>query len=365
MPPKKADRKTEFTVKTLQAIKAANPAFKDFIKAAESYQRQLVKLAEEGKKLTDALLRIANLQKNDIGEGLLKLAEIERLIENKRDGVARVVLDEFVNNLGKSFEPESKEIQQFDQNWKKARASTDSQSKKLEEDSKKAGKKGGAALQQSITALTEHVKKEEQTKGDFLRQALLLERKKYCTFFTSWLNVIQQQNEEHGIGMKLKEQEGYFRGLANSKDSIPMDAEALVTTLQQRTFVSIQAEGTPNLTSSNPDSYDDFSYQSETNYTSSPPPPPPPPPGSMGSPPPLPRGSGTAPPPPPPPPRGGRGGGPTCTALYDYPGEQPEDLTFSAGDVINVTKEDDGSGWIEGEIRGRTGIFPSSYIQMD
>jgi len=35
------------------------------------------------------LLKIANTQRNDVGEGLLKLAEIERSVENKRDAVVR------------------------------------------------------------------------------------------------------------------------------------------------------------------------------------------------------------------------------------------------------------------------------------
>jgi len=50
--------------------------------------------------------------------------------------------------------------------------------------------------------------------------------------------------------------------------------------------------------------------------------------------------------------------------LYDYTGEVDEDLSFSAGDVITITKPDDGSGWIEGELKGQIGIFPASYVEL-
>jgi hypothetical protein len=53
----------------------------------------------------------------------------------------------------------------------------------------------------------------------------------------------------------------------------------------------------------------------------------------------------------------------TCKALYNFSGEQQTDLSFYAGDVINIVGEDDGSGWLSGELNGYVGIFPASYVQ--
>ncbi|KAK4705604.1 hypothetical protein P7C70_g596, partial [Phenoliferia sp. Uapishka_3] len=65
--------------------------------------------------------------------------------------------------------------------------------------------------------------------------------------------------------------------------------------------------------------------------------------------------------PPPPPMRKGLG---TATASYDYAGAEADDLSFSEGDKITVVEKvsDD---WWKGELRGHTGLFPSSYVAMD
>lgn len=51
-------------------------------------------------------------------------------------------------------------------------------------------------------------------------------------------------------------------------------------------------------------------------------------------------------------------------ALYDYQAEADDELSISAGDKIILIQEDtDGSGWTEGEINGRKGLFPSLYVK--
>ncbi|XP_061478854.1 SH3 domain-containing YSC84-like protein 1 isoform X2 [Rhineura floridana] len=54
------------------------------------------------------------------------------------------------------------------------------------------------------------------------------------------------------------------------------------------------------------------------------------------------------------------------TAIYAFEGQQPGDLTFSAGDKIKVTvKTDSQFDWWEGSLQGRTGIFPANYVDMN
>jgi len=58
-------------------------------------------------------------------------------------------------------------------------------------------------------------------------------------------------------------------------------------------------------------------------------------------------------------------GGITCTALYDYAGENEGDLSFYAGDVIAILDQSDPSGWWQGEINGISGFFPMNFVQQN
>ncbi|KAI8991605.1 hypothetical protein BDF20DRAFT_811412 [Mycotypha africana] len=51
--------------------------------------------------------------------------------------------------------------------------------------------------------------------------------------------------------------------------------------------------------------------------------------------------------------------------LYDYTSEQPGDLSFKAGDIIIVVeKTDSQNDWWTGKLNGRTGAFPSNYVEL-
>mmetsp|Transcript_13750 Transcript_13750/g.18340 ORF Transcript_13750/g.18340 Transcript_13750/m.18340 type:complete len:780 (+) Transcript_13750:61-2400(+) len=73
------------------------------------------------------------------------------------------------------------------------------------------------------------------------------------------------------------------------------------------------------------------------------------------------------PPPPPPPPARAPPGFIEVKALFDFAEVQDGDLGFKQGDII-ITSEADfkaagAGGWISGEIQGRSGVFPSNYVQ--
>lgn len=54
--------------------------------------------------------------------------------------------------------------------------------------------------------------------------------------------------------------------------------------------------------------------------------------------------------------------GPRCRALYQYIGQDTDELSFDASDVFDLVKEDP-SGWWTGRIRGKEGLFPGNYVE--
>lgn len=54
---------------------------------------------------------------------------------------------------------------------------------------------------------------------------------------------------------------------------------------------------------------------------------------------------------------------PYCIALYDFPGETEEDLSFVAGDRIELL-ERIGTDWLKGCVHGTTGMFPAAFVEI-
>ncbi|KAI1350882.1 BAR domain-containing protein [Xylaria sp. FL0043] len=55
----------------------------------------------------------------------------------------------------------------------------------------------------------------------------------------------------------------------------------------------------------------------------------------------------------------------TVTALYDYSAQAEGDLSFRAGDVIEIiTRTNNENEWWTGKINGRTGQFPGNYVKV-
>lgn len=66
-----------------------------------------------------------------------------------------------------------------------------------------------------------------------------------------------------------------------------------------------------------------------------------------------------APPPPPP----AQNNGMTAVALWDYQAEEEDEITFDPGEIISHIEMID-EGWWKGTCRGRTGIFPANYVEL-
>ncbi|KAK7514076.1 BAR domain-containing protein [Phyllosticta citriasiana] len=80
------------------------------------------------------------------------------------------------------------------------------------------------------------------------------------------------------------------------------------------------------------------------------------------------KSKGAAPPPPKPKPArlAGSPAVEKCTALYDYEAQAEGDLSFSAGEVIEiVNRTQNENEWWTGKIRGKTGQFPGNYVRLN
>ncbi|CAH1789065.1 unnamed protein product [Owenia fusiformis] len=52
-----------------------------------------------------------------------------------------------------------------------------------------------------------------------------------------------------------------------------------------------------------------------------------------------------------------------CEAIYEYTAGQQDELTIKPGDVINVYQKQQDDWW-QGELNGKVGLFPATYVQM-
>ncbi|NXS06712.1 SH319 protein, partial [Neodrepanis coruscans] len=59
----------------------------------------------------------------------------------------------------------------------------------------------------------------------------------------------------------------------------------------------------------------------------------------------------------------GRGKKGKARALYDFHGENDDELSFKAGDMITELESVD-EDWMSGEMQGRSGIFPKNFVQI-
>ena len=51
-----------------------------------------------------------------------------------------------------------------------------------------------------------------------------------------------------------------------------------------------------------------------------------------------------------------------CIVQYEYKGERADELFLKSGDIIKVIERRP-DGWWRGELNGKIGLFPSTYVK--
>lgn len=54
---------------------------------------------------------------------------------------------------------------------------------------------------------------------------------------------------------------------------------------------------------------------------------------------------------------------PSCKALYNFNAENPSELSFREGEIINLKGQVD-ANWYDGELNGRSGYFPVAFVSI-
>jgi len=169
----KVNPKVERTQQIIENLKTVDPLFRETLKNAEKYAKQLSALVESGKQLTESLKKLSVTYQGDIGDGISRLADAQSQVQAKQDYLQKTIINDLVNPALQTLDKEgTKEVKTIEADFRKGRQKIQEDLKKAELLSQKAGKKSAESLQLAITNLSDKMKLLEEFNSQQLKKML-------------------------------------------------------------------------------------------------------------------------------------------------------------------------------------------------
>jgi len=348
-----ADEGSQETFRTLSAIKGTASDINALTRLAKNYHQSQAAANESSKQLVDHLVKVASKMEprlSEASQAFIEISSTQKQIIAKMEEHNNLVLEKLCQTIQGSLQRERTELAQFEKGYHKRHGEILTELRKAEKATKKSGKKSNFQLQQAIQDLTDKMNEMTNHRQSKLREILLFERKRYCDIVNLLNGVIDSQMSVYQYSTQtLNDQHQKWKSVAATYNQLPPECQALLerTGVKERTSTAIQGGelsggGDESYSEYYSGSYDESGYYDE-NYDESY----------------YEEGyeesyeeAYVAP-----------ATGFQARALYDYVGSHDYELSFSAGDIINVTKEDPSTGWWTGELRGVVGPFPGNYVE--
>jgi len=226
---------------TTAAIKNdARPAFAELLKATEEYQKSLATTAFCGAKVVEIMKRIVDISPDpEMNKGLDYVSSIIQSETKFEEDLSKFMLSSVLVPLRQQHDDEKKSLPEFIKKVKAQRKASEKAVKDAEAAASKAGKKGGADLQEKIADIGKKEQARQQELSDQLKQLLQFQRKKFCLYVKVFNDTFAIMKQYHGETDRLvTESDELLRKLSESADEVGA-AQADLVTERKRTFINL------------------------------------------------------------------------------------------------------------------------------
>jgi len=198
----KTDPKVSKANQSFEAMKKETPLLKEFVALATKYHSLLSALASTGQQMGSVLEKIAQCHEGDSQSAIMKVAEVHKQLDSGRNQMAEELMSKVIVPIGARSPEEFKEAMNWQKEYKKRRANSLSNIKKLEnraKSSQKKARKNPQIMEPILQSLEESINSHDKLLGDGLREIRTLERRRCCSLVEGWVDVIDVETEVLGI----------------------------------------------------------------------------------------------------------------------------------------------------------------------
>jgi len=337
------DPKVLKTFEIVQTLKATEPTLAEVTKAAAKYVELMVKLCDAGKVLAAVLSGLADQHGGDLGDGIRTSSDLLKQLEAKRSKQIQTILDNVVDPYTKGeHRPDQNKMEtnNFEKKFKNDRTASMKQIKKGETNSRKLAKKkkkDQRQLDEALAALSKSVEAHDVMLADALREAVILDRHRFCAYISAWNAVLLGESEVFDAGFKLlAEKMPDLQALADdTAESIPEEVvqlikesrpEAALKQLEKVRETGYFPAGLDLGGDDDPSSGSTVVVDDDD-------------------------------------PLGAHAVQPYKVRVKQrYDAQNPDELSLVLGDIFDVTAEID-ENWAVAEVHGKRGMFPSNHVE--